>query len=272
MRRARQLRTTLGKLLLAGAMLLAQLAVPSGRAGANSVETPLRPFGPGETCTFSIGYGIVTAGEATISVEDIRDYYGSSVYHLRTRARSNRFFDPFFKVRDQADSYLDVDSLYSRYYFKQMREGDYRREVEIHFDHEAGIAYFPSGKETEIPPDVQDVLSAFFRVRTLKLTDGEEIKMPTHGDRRLYDLVVKVHGRERLDTILGDVTCIKVQPVLAEEGLFKNEGDLFVWLTDDDRRIPVRMKANVPVGAIEAKLTSYVPPRETGVGVAGGGH
>jgi hypothetical protein len=165
---------------------------------------------------------------------------------------------------------VDVDSLYSHYYFKQLREGDYRREVEIHFDHDANIAYFPDGKETEIPHGVHDILSAFFRVRTMELPDSLEIELPTHGDKRLYNLVVKVHGREELDSVLGRVRCVKVQPLLREEGLFRHEGDLFVWLTDDERRIPIRMQANIPVGAIEAKLKHYVPPREPDTAAPGG--
>jgi hypothetical protein len=245
---------------------LVALTVVSGILGGGAEARPddavVMPFGPGEECTFSIGYGVVTAGEATISVEGVRDYYGERVYHLRTRARSNRFFSAFFKVRDQADSYLDVDSLVSHYYFKQLREGDYRRDVEIHFDHDAGKAYFPDGREEEVPSGVQDVLSAFFRVRTMELEDGAEISIPTHGDKRMYDLIVKVHRREEIDTLFGRTRCILVQPVLREEGLFKHEGDLFVWLTDDERRIPVRMRANVPVGAIEAKLVDYEPPQE----------
>lgn len=250
---------------------VAALLLTGANEGHGALRTPSsRPFGPGESCTFDIAFGFVTAGEATISVEGTREYYGSTVYHLRTRARSHRFFDPFFKVRDQADSYVDVDSLYSRYYFKQVREGDYRREVEIHFDHDARIAYFPSGKETEIPRGVQDILSAFFRVRTLELRDGDEIEMPTHGDKRLYNLVVKVHGREEIDSVLGRIRCVKVQPMLRDEGLFRHEGDLFVWFTDDARRIPIRMRANVPVGAIEAELKSYVPPRDPTPSASGG--
>lgn len=219
------------------------------------------PFGPGEECTFSIGYGPINAGEATISVQDTLDYHGSRVLHLRTRARSNRFFDAVFKVRDQADSYLDVDRQHSRYYAKQLREGGYERDVEIHFDQDGGKAYYPDGRENDIPYGVQDILSAFFLVRALPLADGDRVALPTHGDKELYELQVVVHGREVLDTKLGKLRCIKVQPVLADEGLFKHEGDLFVWFTDDARRVPVLMRAKVPVGAIEARLSAYQSPR-----------
>jgi hypothetical protein len=217
------------------------------------------PFGIGEQATFEIGYGPIKAGEATITVQDTLVYFGQKVLHVRTRARSNRFFDPFFKVRDQADSYIDADSLFTRYFAKHLREGGYERDVEIHFDQVNGIAYFPDGKSSEFPYGVHDILSAFFRVRTLDLPEGARFAMPTHGDKSIYDLEVVVVRREVRDTVLGRVPCVVVQPRIADDGLFKHQGDLFVWLTDDARRVPVLMKANVPVGAIEARLVSYRP-------------
>lgn len=240
--------------------LLALSALLFLSGAVSAADLPVLPFGPGEECTFQIGFGIIDAGEATLTVESELEYYGSRVFHLRTRARSNRFFTAFFRVRDQADSYLDVDGMVTRYFNKHLREGDFQRDVEIHFDHDDGKAYFPDGRENEIPQGTQDVLSAFFRVRAMELNDGDEIVLPTHGDKELYDLRVIVHGREVLDTALGKIRCVKVQPMMDDEGLFKHRGDLFVWLSDDARRIPVLLQANIPVGAIEGKLTKYRPP------------
>lgn len=217
------------------------------------------PFGPGESLTFELGYGVITAGEATISVVGLIDYYGQSAIHLRTRARSNGFFDAFYKVRDQADSYADADSLFARYFNKHLREGGYERDVEIHFDQINGVAYYPDGRESQAPVGTHDIITSFFRVRTLPLVIGDVMQMPAHGDKRMYPLEVRVLRKERIKTIFGKIDCIVVQPVITEEGLFNNQGDLFVWFTDDERRIPVLMRASVPVGAIEGRLTKYVP-------------
>lgn len=78
----------------------------------------------------------------------------------------------------------------------------------------------------------------------------------------MYDLSVIVRKRERIkNKVLGTVDCVVVQPVLGDEGIFQSSGELLVWFTDDDRRIPVRMRAKVPVGSIEATLTAYHPPQ-----------
>ncbi len=234
-----------------------------GPGGARSSDKDLfRSFGPGEVAIFSINYGVINAGEGSLYVLPMLDYDGSHCFHFRTRARSNRFFTAIFRVRDQADSFMDVDSLASRYFNKHLREGGYRRDVEIHFDQKEGKAYFPDGRVHEIPPRTQDVLSAFFRVRLMDLDVGMEFDLPTHGDKTLYPLKVKVLRRETVDSkVLGTVECLVVQPFLTDDGLFKHEGDLLLWLTDDVRHIPVKMKANVPVGAIVARLKEYTPPR-----------
>ena len=230
--------------------------------GSVSTPAPPRiPFGPGESFTFSVGYGLINAGETTLTVEPMLNYYGSEVYHVRARARSNRFFSAIFRVRDQVESYIDATELYARYFNKHIREGSFRRDVEIHFDHEQKKAYYPDGRENEIPFGVQDVLSAFYYVRAMELNDGDDFLLPTHGDKALYDLRILVHGREMVDSMLGSKSCIKIEPILdGHDKLFRHEGQLYVWLTDDDDRVPVLLKANIAVGAIEAKLTQYTPP------------
>lgn len=216
------------------------------------------PYGIGEECTFEIGYGPIKAGTATISVVDTMRYFGQSVVHVRTRARSNRFFDAFFKVRDQATSYIDADSLFARYHARSIREGGYEKNFEIHFDQIDGIAYEPDGDMVEFEPPIHDVLSAFFRVRTMPLEDGAMFDLPSHDDDKVHQLKISVLRREVRDTPVGRVRCVVVQPTLGDAGLFRSQGDLFVWFTDDERRIPVLMKATVPVGAIEATLIDYV--------------
>jgi hypothetical protein len=240
------------------ALSFALLCLLAGPAGSTWTAPG---FGPGEEAVFNISYGVISAGEGTLSVMPYLDYDGSHCYHFRTRARSNRFFSAIFRVRDQADSFMDADSMVTRYFNKHLREGSFRRDVEIHFDQKQGKAYFPDGRVNEIVPGTQDVLSAFFKVRAMKLDVGMEFDVPTHGDKEMYPLKVKVLRREALDNdALGRVYCIVVQPYLADDGLFKHEGDLLLWMSDDERHIPVKMRANVPVGAIEANLISYTPP------------
>jgi len=218
-------------------------------------------FGPGELMEFSIDYGIVNAGSATLAVVEVKEHGGRRVYHIESKANSNRFFSSFYKVRDKVVSYMDVQTLNSVYFHKRLREGDYRKTVEMDFDHEAEVARYRDGRTFDILPGTHDVLSAFFYIRNLDLAPGKVYSVPAHSSRRTYELRVMVHGRETVEVKAGTYTCFVVEPVIEGEGLFKHEGKLTLYITDDEYRTPVLIKTKVPVGSIDVQLTAYRPGR-----------
>jgi hypothetical protein len=213
-------------------------------------------FGPGEKMVFKIGYGPINAGEGILEVLGVTQYNGHTCYHVQSKANSNRFFSSFYKVRDKITSYVDVETLYSRYFHKRLREGDYRKTVEIDFDHLAEIANYGNGESYPTTAGVQDVLSAFFYVRNLDLDVGDSYDLPAHSSRKTYDLRVLIHGKERVEVEAGTFDCFVVEPVLLGEGLFKHEGKMTMYVTDDQYRVPVLIKTKIPVGSIDVELKS----------------
>ena len=98
------------------------------------------------------------------------------------------------------------------------------------------------------------IISAFYLVRTLPLKVGETSRFSAVSGKKRYELKVLVHGKETIESVLGKVPCIKVEPVLDGDGIFNSKGRIFIWLTDDDRRIPVLMECEIALGSIKAKL------------------
>lgn len=221
------------------------------------------PFGVGERFVFSIDYGVINAGEGVLTVAGMVDFEGHRCYRIESTARSNSFFSGIYRVRDKVVSYVDEEHLFSRYFMKRLREGSYRKTVEIEFDHVAGKARYHNGKEYDIPTGVHDVLSAFYFVRTLDLGVGEDLFFSAHSSRESYDMRVIVHRQEAVATDFGTFDCFVIQPVMVGEGLFKHEGDLMIYLTADERRIPVLMTTKLPVGSIAAHLREYTPAPES---------
>lgn len=217
------------------------------------------PFGVGEKFVFSIEYSFIKAGTASLEIKEIELIDGHPCYRIYSLAKSGRTFSLFFRVHDQVNSYMDVYQLFTRRFTKSLEEGNYRANQEINFDHVNGIATYHNGKEYEIPPNVQDVLSAFYYTRCLDLEVGSEIAIETHADRKNYPLLVQVLRKETVEVPAGTFDCLVVEPVLQSTGIFKQKGKLTVWLTDDDNKIPVLMKSKVFIGSIDAKLRSYQP-------------
>lgn len=213
------------------------------------------PWKIGEYFQFSIDWSGLNGGSALMQVQNLQMVDGHRAWRIVTKAESNSFVSKFYKVRDRAESYVDAESLYTRRFEKHLREGSYRKDLSIRFDQEHGKAVYDNDKSFDVPARVHDVLSAFYYVRTCPLPEGATIAIPTHDNEKSYEMEVKVIRRERLEVPAGKFDCVVVEPVLKSEGIFKAKGEMFVWLSDDERRIPVQVKSKVPIGSISVTLT-----------------
>jgi hypothetical protein len=224
--------------------------------GSNEVlPAPARPIRAGEYLRFSVRYGFISAGDAYLEVPEVKNYKGRPVFTLVARAESNKFFSTFYKVRNRIESFWDTTGHYSRRFLEDRREGGYTEQNEILFDYDKGEAiYVQDGQSVAIPPSCQDALSSFYFTRTQALPLGGSVVFDYHASKRSQPIEVRVLGRQRIDTPAGTFDCVVIEPVLKAAGIFKNQGRLVIWLTDDDRRLPVMMRSKVTIGSISVVL------------------
>lgn len=223
-------------------------------AGPQSGLAPV-PWKIGEYFQFSIDWNGLNGGNSLMQVQNIVRVDGHRSYRIVTKAESNSFVSKFYKVRDRAESFVDAESLYSVRFVKHLREGGYKKDVDVRFDQAAKKARYDDGKTYDVPERVHDVLSAFYYVRTVPLADGATLSIPTHDNEKTYEMVVKVHRRERVEVPAGKFDCVVVEPILKSEGVFKSKGSILVYLSDDARRVPVLVKSKIPIGSISVSLT-----------------
>ena len=218
-----------------------------------------KAFKEGEKLTFDVKYGFVTAGIATMQVPAIKRISGRDAYHVTFEVNTVPSFDLFYRVRDRYETYIDVEGLFPWRFEQHIREGSYSRDFAAFFDQRRGKAKTSEGSY-DIPKYVHDIVSAFYFARTLDYSGmqvGDRINLKNFYKDKVHDLDVKYHGKETITVPAGKFDCIIVEPLVREGGLFKSEGNIIVWLTDDDIKMPVRVKTKVIVGAIDADLTSY---------------
>lgn len=215
-------------------------------------------FGPGEKLVFSIQYGLISAGEAVMEIEpQVKMRQDRPTWHIVSQAASNATFSTFFRVRDRVESYMDTLELHSVRFEKHLREGNYKKDLFIQFDHQRGKALIDGKRECDVEPHVQDVLSSLYYVRTLDLEPGRSVYVPNHDNGKNYPLEVRVEGRERVTVDAGTFDCLVLEPVLMGEAVFKQNGRLKVYVTDDEIHMPVLLKSKVFVGAIAGVLTRF---------------
>ncbi len=214
------------------------------------------PFQPGEKLTFALQYGPIQAGTATLSVSGIGRIGAVPCYHFTSYSRSAPFFDTVYPVRDLVESYADTASLITWRMEKHLREDEYRLDAVVKLDPPRHRALYGDGAVIDVDPQVRDPLAAFFYVRGLPLAVGQSYTLPSHGDRKSYDVVVRVLRRETVKVPLGTFQCLAVEPRLQSTGVFRHTGKMTVWVTDDARHLPVKLSSKVAVGSVVGVLTA----------------
>ncbi len=217
-------------------------------------------FEVGERLTFDIDYGFITAGKAVMSIPGYQYINGRPTLDTRVEAMSSPTFDWVFRVRDRYETFLDVDGLFPWRFEQHVREGHYSKDYEATFDPENETASTSNGHLYKTPEYVHDIVSAFYYIRTLDLTHarrGDVIHLENFFDGQVHPLDVRVLGHQQVETAVGTFECCVIEPMVVKGGLFKSNGSIKIWLTDDNDHIPVKMSSKILIGSIEAKLVKY---------------
>ncbi len=228
---------------------------------------PNAAFAVGEKLTFAVQYFNLTAGFATLSVPGYSFQSGRLCYDIVAKARSHPFFDHVFKVRDQIDSFIDTQGLFSWRYEKHLHEGGFKADSSFVYDQRHHLLINDRQQCLTIPAATQDVLSCFYYYRTLSLKPGDVTWIHVAADdMKNYDLEVKVLRREKVSVLAGDFNCIVVEPFLKFNGVFQQKGRVLIWLTDDQRHLPVLIESKIVIGSINIVLedAQWAPPRTPG--------
>ncbi len=246
---------------------LSVLLISSMAMGNSTTVDSLKSTNPGkklkrgEKMLYSIEYAGINAGYSYMRVDsELTWARDRRAYHIVNETWSNPTFSFFYRVHDRVESFIDYERMTTLRFQKKLREGKYQHEEVVDFDQDQNKAYYSTGQVVDMVPEARDILLSLFWARLFPLEVGKSIYIENHTDKKNYPLEVKVYRRETLKTIFGKIDCLVVEPVLRDPGLFENKGRLWVWLTDDDRRIPVLMKSKIIIGSINAVLKEYTPP------------
>ena len=221
------------------------------------------PFRPGERMVFGVKWAFIPAGEGVLKVMPMEDYGGILSYHFVFTARTNQFVDLIYKVRDRVDSWVDSEMTHSIHYEKS-HQGRSKKEVTVNFDwdkKQARYSLFDQKSEAiSVRPGTFDPLSIFFAFRLYDSNVLKEIVIPVSDGKKCVPGRAKVLKREDIDVAGITYDTLLVEPELEHiGGVFQKSPDarLLIWVTADDRHIPVRIESKVIVGSFVAELISY---------------
>ena len=230
----------------------------------SNAASPL-PFAVGERLSYGVTWKVFDAGIATMTVAEKTSIQNEEAYRINATVYSTGIVSALFQVVDVFESFFQSRELCSRKITKQIQEGRRHRETILTFDAKARQARMvdrdlnrpdlpPKRTESPLPSCVQDVISALYLIRTRTLRVGESVQFPINDGGRTYDVNVEIQAQEQVRTPAGTFQAFRLEPKVFD-GLFKNKGRLFVWLTADATRMPVQLKAKINIGTITASLT-----------------
>ena len=230
---------------------------------ASAQELPLKKdavFQDGEVLSYKLKYGFITAAEATIKVlnSDLK-FDNKPTYKLTVDAETSGTFDVFYKVRDHYDSYIDKTDLLPYFYQENIREGSYKRQDKARFTQNAKKVVSNRGTFTTPTTQTFDLVSAYYFARSLditKLKTGDKFKLNYFLGDEISALEIEYIGKETVKSKLGNIRCLKFSPSIKPGRIFKKDSRLYLWVTDDGNRVPVKAQVEILVGAVTMELTS----------------
>jgi hypothetical protein len=219
------------------------------------------PFTPGERLVFELRWAVVPAGKAVLQVMPMKTIDGARAYHFRMTAESNAFVDMFYKVRDRFDSYVAADMSHTIHYHQKQHEGDSKRNIKVEFDWNKSTAQYSDGKKMrtaiEIVPGTFDPLSAFYYSRLAKFEPDGIIECPISDGKKLVSGSAKVVRKETVEVPGGTFETYLIEPEMKDiGGVFKKSKNakILLWVTADERRLPVKIASKVSVGSFIGEL------------------
>ncbi|ADY53756.1 hypothetical protein Pedsa_3220 [Pseudopedobacter saltans DSM 12145] len=217
-------------------------------------------FETGETLVYKLKYGFITAAEATLQVldSDIK-YNGKPTYHLLAQGKTNGTFDIFFKVRNKYESFIDKTTYTPYFYAEDIKEDNYTRTDKVRFYQSEKKIVGSKGTYTSPVAQTFDLVSAYYFARNLDLSSvriGDKLTLRYFLKDEVTPLTIEYMGKEVVKTSQGRVNCLKFSPSISPGRIFKKNSRLYLWITDDENRIPVKAQGDVIVGSITMELAS----------------
>ena len=222
-------------------------------------------FDVGEWFKFRIHYGFVNAGYATLEVKDAT-INNKKVFHVVGRGYTTGMSRFFFKVDDLYESYIDKETRNPHQFIRKIDEGGYtKNQAGFFMPSENKILVKDYEHKTEkiidIPKNTQDIMSSFYYLRNYpnidRIKPGDSVAIDMFFDDETTKFKLKFIGREDITTKFGVISTMVFRPLVQSGRVFKEQESLTVWISDDDNKLPVRIKASLAVGSIKADLESF---------------
>jgi len=239
-------------------LLLILLALGVGVSFSQELKEVSEPvFKTGEQLSYRFKYGFITGAEGTLRVEDGENIDGHPTYHIVADGKTAGSFDFFYKVRNRYESYVDKHTLLPYLYIENRKEGSWKHTDKVKFSQPEGKIVATKGTFLT-KAKTFDFVSAYYFARGLdisKIKVGDKFELPYFLDDGVYTLSITYVGKEVMNSAIGKFNCLKFNPTIIAGRVFKKDSKLYLWITDDNNRIPIKANVGLVIGSVTMEIT-----------------
>ncbi|GAB3490828.1 hypothetical protein GCM10027341_03050 [Spirosoma knui] len=218
-------------------------------------------FGPGEHLEYRVHYGFLNAAEAIVDVSPtLYKVNDRPCYRVNVDGRTVGAFDLVTRIRDTWRSYIDTSAILPQKFYSNLQENNYRKEENITFNHATNTVKAEERTEKDVfkvPDNVHDFISGYYFLRTIDfnhLSSGQVLEVPAFYDDTVYNMKVRYRGKSVIKTKQGKINVLRLNPVLPQNKLFKDEESIRIFVSDDTNKIPVKVEVDLWVGSMVMDL------------------
>jgi Protein of unknown function (DUF3108) len=247
-----------------GCALALLFALSNMHAGAQGDGESQHPFPTAETLHYSVEWHMISAGTALLRIEPTKGSKGPQ-WDVKVQLESIGVVSKLYKLDDKYTVHLedqlcatssDMDSSEGKKHHNTKVTYDRAREHATYVERDLVRNTTVSTKETPIPGCVADVISGLYKLRTMQLQPGQSVQIPTSDGRKSAQVRIEAQEREEIKNRLGRFKTIRYEAFIFNGVIYSKKARMFVWLTDDARRLPVQIRARMafPIGSITLEL------------------
>ncbi|MFN5171087.1 MAG: DUF3108 domain-containing protein [Cyclobacteriaceae bacterium] len=230
-----------------------------------------RSFKNGEVLQYKVFFGFFNVGKASTQVDSkIHHVKGNSCYKIDAYGETSGMVSWITRVNDNWGAYIDTAALIPHISYRKLREGKYRKDEMVSFDHatqkaevkvlDEASGEYGAGKVFEVPNHVRDLVGGFVYLRVIdftKMKKGEMFTISGFHEDKAYDLQITFQGTETIKTEIGKIPCYKLVPEVPDNQLFDGKNSVTCWVSADQNKIPVKIAAKMFIGSTGLELSGF---------------
>ena len=211
------------------------------------------PFKVGELLKYSAEWNGIKVGNAELFLSGTELFNDIETYQITFTTRTNGLANTLFPIRDRVDVWIDKKELFTHRIKKDINQSTYKEKIDVSFNYDE-LKALSDDKSVDIDFKARDPYSMFYFLRTIDLIPEKIMSFSSYEGKRIVNYNLKMTGTEIVDSGLGKFSCKVIKPFSEGKELFKNKGDMRIWISETKERLPIKIQIKIQYGSMTLTL------------------